>query len=407
MSDMDSPTLADFCREARTWLKANAERRPPRAEMRWDVGSDRVSLFRDSTEQEERAQLAAARDWQRRTFDAGYGAITWPLEYGGAGLPPAYETAYRKLEAEFVTPLKVEALGISVELEASTILHLGTEAQKKRWLRPLRRGDELCCQLFSEPGAGSDLGSIAMRAALEGDAWVLNGQKVWTSGAQFADLGYVVARSDGSAPRQQALTAFLVPMDMPGVTVRPLRQMTGGSTFNEVFFDDVRVPDAARLGEVGGGWAAMMMTLAFERASAASGVGFSGSELVDRLILTAQHLGRDRDPVVRQSIARLYSRNLMRGWMVDRVEARLAADGIPGSEASVLKLAYTRELHDAGEVAASLIGPAMVADTGEWGTYAWSALVSGLPGLRLGGGTDEIQKNTVAERVLGLPREPR
>jgi acyl-CoA dehydrogenase len=382
--------------------------------MRWGEGSDRVSLFRDTSEQEERAQLEAARAWQRAKFDAGFGAITWPQEYGGAGLDPAHEHAFRKLEAEFATPLKNEALGISVELEASTILHLGSAEQKARWLRPLRRADELCCQLFSEPGAGSDLGAITLRADRDTSVgpggppgWVLDGQKVWTSGAQFADLGYLVARTDPHAPRQRALTAFLVPMDAPGVTVRPLRQMTGGSTFNEVFFDDVHVPDSARLGDVGAGWNAMMTTLAFERANAAEGMGFSGTELVDRLVLTARHLGRDQDPVLRQRVADLYARNRMRSWLGDRVEAALAAGGVPGSEGSMLKLAYTRELQATAEVAALLLGPGMVADTGEWGTYSWSALVSEVPGLRLGGGTDEIQKNTVAERVLGLPREPR
>jgi alkylation response protein AidB-like acyl-CoA dehydrogenase len=366
-----------------------------------------VSLFRDTSEEEERAQVEAARAWQRKKFDAGYGAISWPVRYGGAGLSLEHERAFAQVEAEYLTPLKVEAVGISVRLEASTILQLGSEAQKDRWLRSLRRGDEMCCQLFSEPGAGSDLGSIALRATRAGDDWVLNGQKVWTSGAQFADLGYLIARTDADALRQRAFTAFLVPMDSPGVQVRPLRQMTGGTSFNEVFLDDVRLPDTARLGEVGGGWGAMMTTLAFERSNVADGLGFGGTELVDRLILTAQHLGRDNDPVVRHRIAELYARNRMRNWLTDDIGARLRAGGIPGPEGSLLKLAYTRELHDAGDLAGLLLGPAMVADTGAWGTFAWSALVSGLPGIRLGAGTDEIQRNTVAERILGLPRESR
>jgi len=399
--------MAAFLKDAHAWLAANAEPRPRRTQVRWGDGSDRVALFRDTSPDEERAQVEAARAWQRRKFDAGYGAISWPVRYGGAGLTSAHERAFRHLETEFVTPLTVEAVSISVSLEAATILHLGTEQQKDRWIRALRRGDELCCQLFSEPGAGSDLGSISLRAARDADDWVLGGQKVWTSGAQFADLGYVIARTDPDAPRQRAFTAFLVPMDAPGVEVRPLRQMTGGTSFNEVFFDEVRIPDSARLGEVGGGWAAMMTTLAFERANAADGLGFGGTELVDRLILTARHLGRDTDPVIRQRIAELYSRNRMRNWVADRAEANIRAGGIPGPEGSLCKLAYTRELHDAGDLAGLLLGPAMVADTGDWGTFAWSAFVSGVPGIRIGGGTDEIQKNTIAERVLGLPRESR
>jgi alkylation response protein AidB-like acyl-CoA dehydrogenase len=407
MTDESRPSLPDFLDAAREWLEDSTERQPSRTELRWGVGSDRVSLFRDTSEEEERAQLEAARAWQRRKFDAGYGAISWPVEFGGAGLTPEHEREFRRLEAGFVTPLKVEALGISVELEAATILNLGDDEQKARWLRPLRRADELCCQLFSEPGAGSDLGSIGLRAVRDGDGWVLDGQKVWTSGAQFADLGYLVARTASDAPRQRALTAFLVPMDAAGVTVRPLRQMTGGATFNEVFFDDVRLSDSDRLGEVGGGWAAMMTTLAFERAGAAEGMGFGGTELVDRLALTMHRLGRDRDPVLRQRLAELYSRNRMRNWLAERVEATLQESGIPGAEGSVLKLAYTRELQSAGDLAGQLVGPGMVADTGAWGAYAWSSLVSGLPGLRIGGGTDEIQRNTVAERVLCLPREQR
>jgi alkylation response protein AidB-like acyl-CoA dehydrogenase len=399
--------LAEFLAGARAWLSANAEPRPPRAQVRWGEGSDRVALFRDTSAEEERAQVDAGRAWQRTKFDAGYGAISWPQRYGGAGLSREYERAFRVLEAAFVTPLMVEAVSISVSLEASTILQLGTEEQKDRWIRSLRRGDEMCCQLFSEPGAGSDLGSIALRATRDGDDWVLNGQKVWTSGAQFADVGYLIARTDPDAPRQQAFTAFLVPMSAPGVQVRPLRQLTGGTSFNEVFFDQVRVADSTRLGPVGGGWAAMMTTLGFERSNVADGLGFGGSELVDRLVLTARHLGRDTDPVVRQRIAELYARNRMRNWLGDDILAKIQAGGVPGPEGSLLKLAYTRELQDAGDLAGLLLGPSIVADTGAWGTFAWAAFVSGVPGLRLGGGTDEIQKNTIAERVLGLPRETR
>ena len=407
MSESGSPSVAAFLERAAGWLEATAHRRPRGSQVRWGEGTDRVALFRDSTADDERAHVEAARAWQRTKFDAGYGAISWPVQYGGAGFTAGHEVAFRHLEAEFVTPLIVEAVSISVSLEASTILALGTAEQKDRWIRSLRRADELCCQLFSEPGAGSDLGSISLRATRAGNDWLLDGQKVWTSGAQFADVGYVVARTDPAAPRGGAFTAFLVPMDTPGIGVRPLRQMTGGTSFNEVFFDGVRVPDAARLGEIGGGWSAMMTTLAFERAGAAEGLGFSGTELVDRLILTARTLGRSHEPVVRQRIADLYSRNRMRNWLADRAQARADAGAMPGPEGSLSKLAYTRELQDAGDLAGSLLGPAMVADTGDWGTFAWSAFVCGVPGLRLGGGTDEIQKNTIAERILGLPRESR
>ena len=407
MSDVTVPSLADFVAAARSWLDANAERRPASTRLRWGEGSDRVAALRASSPEQEREQVEAARAWQRRKFDAGYGAIDWPDEYDGAGLGAEYERAFRALESGFVTPASLGLVTISVSLEAPTILQLGTEEQKRRWIRSLRRADELCCQLFSEPGAGSDLGSISLRATRDGQDWVLDGQKVWTSGAQFADVGYVVCRTDQSAPRTSAFTAFLVPMHSPGIDIRPLRQMTGGEEFNEVFFTGVRVPDAARLGAVGAGWQAMMTTLGFERAHAAEGMGFSGLELIGRLVLTARRAGRARDPLTRQRLADLYSRNRMRNWTAQRAEASRLAGAVPGPEGSLAKLAYTRELQQAADLAGALVGPAMVADTGAWGTYAWAAFTCGIPGLRLGGGTDEIQKNTIAERILGLPRESR
>ncbi|MFG2524950.1 acyl-CoA dehydrogenase family protein [Streptomyces sp. NPDC048527] len=407
MEDVTAPPLEEYLDEARAWLAANVAPRPQRGELAWGVGSDRVSLFRDYSPEEERAHVEQVRAWQRKKFDAGYGAIAWPVEYGGAGLPRAYEQAFLKLERRYDIPTLSEAVSISLEIEAPTILALGTEAQKRQYLRGLRRADLMCCQMFSEPSAGSDLGAISTRAVRDGDEWVIDGQKVWTSGAQHADIGYAICRTGKDAPRREAFTAFLVPMDASGVTVRPLRQMTGGSNFNEVFFDGVRVPDSARIGEVGGGWGAMMTTLGFERASAAQGGGGAGPDIIGRLILTAQKFGRTDEPVIRQGFADLYAKNRMRSWLLQRSAARLRAGGVPGPEGSISKLAVTRWLQDAGELATSLIGPAVVADTGEWGTYAWSELICGFPGARLGGGTDEIQKNTIAERALGLPREPR
>ncbi|MFI6284198.1 acyl-CoA dehydrogenase family protein [Streptomyces sp. NPDC051018] len=400
-------SLDTYLEAAGAWLRAHAEPRGASRELEWGRGPDGVFLFRDTSPEEERAGIEALKEWQRAKFDAGYGAISRPAEYGGAGLPRAYEDGFRRLEAGFVIPAVADLVSISLEIEAPTILTLGTEEQKQRWLRPLRRGDLLCCQLFSEPGAGSDLGSIALRAERDGEEWVLNGQKVWTSGAQYAELGIVICRTSRDAPRQQAFTAFVVPLDAPGITVLPLRQMTGGANFNEVFFDGARIPDSARLGEVGGGWSAMMTTLGFERAAAARGGGGGGPDLFGRLVMTARQFGRLEDPLVRQALADLYARNRMRSWTARRAAASARAKGVPGPEGSLSKLALTRSLQRAGEIATLLLGPAMVADTGEWGTYAWSELVCGTPGLRLGGGTDEIQKNTIAERALGLPREPR
>jgi alkylation response protein AidB-like acyl-CoA dehydrogenase len=404
---MDSIELEDFLATAESWLEGHAERRAPRAALEWGAGSDRVSLFRGGSATEEKALVEAMLDWQRVKYDAGYGAIDWPAEYGGAGLSRAHADGFRRLEYGYVTPPLTEIVSISLEIEAPTILALGSEEQKRQWIPALRRGDSMCCQMFSEPGAGSDLGSIATRAVRDGDGWILDGQKVWTSGAQYCDIGYVLCRTDASAPRQQAFTVFLVPMDAPGVEVRPLRQMTGGANFNEVFFTQVRVPDGARLGALGAGWQAAMTTLGFERASVGRGGGGAGPDMFGRLLLTAAHFGRLGDPEVRRLLTEAYARNRMRSWTDQRARAALRASGVPGPEGSLSKLATTRCLHLYSEAAAAILGPAFVADTGEWGTYAWAEFACGVPGLRLGGGTDEIQKNTIAERALGLPREPR
>ncbi|MFV0523480.1 MAG: acyl-CoA dehydrogenase family protein [Acidimicrobiales bacterium] len=397
--------LTEYTERAESWLGDHAERRPPDTEPGWGIGSDNVAVFHNLNPAEERACVDELRAWQRLKSEAGYGSITWPVEYGGAGLPPAFEAAFSRLERGFLTPAPHEAVTISLNIEAPTILTLGTEAQKRRWVASLRRADELCCQLFSEPAAGSDLGSIAMRAERDGDVWVLNGQKVWTSGAQFADVGYAIARTDPTGPRQTSMTAFLVDLRSPGVEVRPLRQMSGGSSFNEVFLTDVRVPDTDRVGEVGSGWHAMMTTLGFERSAATGGSG--GTDLFGRLVMLARHLGRDHDPIVRQLLAEVYTERRVAGLNRRRAAARLRADGVPGPEGSLGKLAYSTWLQRCGHVAAVLLGPRLTADTGEWGTFAWSELVNGAPGMRIGGGTDEIQRNTIAERVLGLPREPR
>ncbi len=398
-------TVAEYGEQAEAWLSERAGRRGPTSALRWGEGSDNVAVFHNMSATQERACVDDLRAWQRLKSDAGFGSITWPVEYGGAGLPKAYEVEFTRRERQFVTPPGHEAVTISLNIEAPSILSLGTDAQRRRWVASLRRCDEMCCQLFSEPAAGSDLGAISLRAERDGDEWVVNGQKVWTSGAQFADVGYLIARTDADAPRQQAMTAFLVAMDAPGVEVRPLRQMSGGSSFNEVFFTDVRVPDASRVGDVGAGWHAMMTTLGFERAS-----GNGGSVGVDwfgRLVLLAKHLGRDQDPVVRQLLADAYANNRVKRLTQQRAAATHRAGGVPGPEGSLAKLSHSNWLQQASHVASVLLGASVTADTSEWGTYAWSELINGAPGMRLGGGTDEIQRNTIAERVLGLPRDPR
>jgi alkylation response protein AidB-like acyl-CoA dehydrogenase len=395
--------LINYADEADAWLKQHSVRRPALAALVWGEGSDDVALFKNLTVEEERAHLDAARDWQRIKSDAGYGSITWPSSCGGAGLSRAHEAAFARLEAQFSTPNGHEAVGITIDVVAPTILACGTPKQQERYLRPMRRTDELWCMLFSEPGAGSDLASVSTRAVRDGHEWVIDGQKVWTSGAQYAAFGYAIARTDPDGGRHEGLTAFLIPMDAAGVDVRPLRQMSGGSSFNEVFLTGVRVPDTARLGAVGDGWKVAVTTLGFER-SAGTKSGVSGADIFERLVLLARHGGRDGDPVVRQALARIYSAGRVRTLTRRRAVGSLKVDGSPGPEGSVGKLAWTEGNRAISDLVSILLGPELVADSGAWGTYAWSDFVCGAPGFRIGGGTDEIQRNTIAERVLGLPR---
>lgn len=262
---MEAEQLAEFLARAETWLGKHMPRRPDRSTLRWGEGSDNVALFKNLTASEERAHIDALREWQCTKSDAGFGSISWPSEYGGADLPIAFDRAFSALERQFLTPSGHEAVSITMELVAPTILTCGNEAQRERYVRPMRRTDEMWCQLFSEPGAGSDLASVTTRAERHDNAWILNGQKVWTSGAQYADFGYILCRTDVQAHRHAGLTAFILPMDSPGVDVRPLRQMSGGSSFNEVFLSDVELSDSLRLGEIGAGWSVAVTTLGFER----------------------------------------------------------------------------------------------------------------------------------------------
>jgi alkylation response protein AidB-like acyl-CoA dehydrogenase len=213
-----------------------------------------VSVFADMTFDEELAHVTGIAEWIRLRATQGYHAVDWPVEYGGLGLSRAHARALGRLEREYESPGRHELIGVTVGLIAPTIQALGSDELKQRFLAPLRSAQLLCCQLFSEPGAGSDLAGLSCRAVRDGDEWVINGQKVWSSGAQFSQWGELIARTDPNVPKHQGLTAFMLPLDAPGVEVRPIKQMSGGSSFCEVFFTDVRIPDNLRLGDIGDGW---------------------------------------------------------------------------------------------------------------------------------------------------------
>jgi len=399
------PALEEYTAAAEAFLAA---RWPPKDDggprpFVWGEGSDEMKVFQEPDPEDESDELAAVREWRRMVFDAGYGWITGPVEYGGAGLPDTYEKAFTALTRRYAVPGDA-MLTVGLGMIAPTILRHGTDEQRRRWLPALYRGDLFACQLFSEPDAGSDLAGLKTKAVRDGDVWRLSGQKVWTSGAHLADIGEIICRT-ADGPRHANLTAFIVDMHAAGVTVRPLRQMTGGASFNEVYLDDVVVADTDRLGGEGRGWPVALTTLSHER-SAMGHSAFGGVGLLrtDRLLGLVRHLRCAEDPVVRQQLAELLIQLRVARLHRQRMQDLIRAGGRPGPELSMAKLALSTNIARLAEFAASVLGPRITADTGEWGTYAWTSVLLGGPGYRLGGGTDEIMRNILAERVLGLPR---
>ncbi|MHB1510739.1 MAG: acyl-CoA dehydrogenase family protein [Acidimicrobiales bacterium] len=401
----------EFRAEAEGFLGTNARLKAP-GRTAFGEGSDEVSLFPERSSAQEAQEVAEAMSWARKVFDAGFGWITGPRSYGGRGLPRSYEALYRSLEARYETPSQAPRL-IGLGMVAPTILAHGTEAAKRKYLRALYRGEIIACQLFSEPAAGSDLASIRTRAVRDGDEWVVTGQKVWTSGAQYSEIGEILCRSDTELPKHGGISAFIVDMTSPGVEVRPLRQMTGGASFNEVFFTDVSIPADHLLGEVNGGWTVALTTLMNERAAiggGGAGSGSSGSADLSRLVALAQHLGLAGDPLIRQEIADTWIKLKVAHYNHERAMASIRSGGggrLPGPELSIAKLTVTENLRRTAALAAHILGPRITADSGEWGTFAWSKFLLGVPGMRVAGGTDEVMRNILGERVLGLPREPR
>ena len=316
MTTVSETELDEFTERAREWL---AETVPPRAPD--DHRS--VAVFHDLPFAEEQALLGRIREWLRTKFDAGYGSALLAGGPGRRGSSALHDEAFAEVEREFSTPGQHELTSVSTALVAPTVQLFGTPHQTGALARPLLRGDITACQLFSEPAAGSDLAGLATRAVRDGDGWVVTGQKVWSSGAQFADSGELICRTDPDVPKHRGLTAFLLRMDTPGVDVRPLRQMSGGTSFCEVFLDEVRIPDAWRLGEVGGGWGVTLATLGFERGHSGANADLGGG--YDQLLDDARRLGRTADPEVRRLLAAVYAAEKVAAVSAQRDrEARLA-----------------------------------------------------------------------------------
>lgn len=398
---MSEPDMRAWRAEAREWLASVLPRRPERPE-----GPADYAVFQNITEEAERELLDKIQAYRKQRYDAGYGAIALSEELGGAGLSPRYVVAFTEEEQAFEAPPSTELISVTTGLVGPTIATFGTPEQRAKYARAFLRSDLLCCQLFSEPGAGSDLAAVATSAVRNDDGWLLDGQKVWSSGARFADYGLLLARTDPDVAKQAGLTMFLIPMDAPGVEIRPIRQMSGAASFNEVFLSAVQVGDDMRVGPAGDGWKVANATLGFERTASGQAQRRKGGTFEDLLRL-AIRLGKSGDPVVRQQLADVYVRTQLRAATTERVARAAAAGAAPGPAASIGKLVASANLMRIGEVATALLGSRIAADTGEPDGFAWTEHVLGAPGYRLAGGTDEIQRNIIGERVLGLPREPR
>jgi len=389
----DSPDERAFRMEARAWLDANVapeHRTRAGANDLFDMGSGEYA--------------DACRNWQRRLFEGGYAGLTWPVEHGGRGASLAFQIIFSQEQGQFSLPIGLSM--VSVGMVGPTLIVHGTQEQQDRHLRAILRGDQAWCQLFTEPGAGSDLPSLQTRAEADGDSFVVNGQKVWTSFAQFSDWGILLARTGPPGSDRAGITYFLCDMRSPGIEVRPLRQITGAAHFNEVFLTEVRIPAHNVVGEVHRGWAVARTTLGSERATIASTPKFGA--VVDDLIALARDRDRRRDGVIRQQLARAYTNARLLEFMGFRLQTALSQGRLPGPEASVLKLLLSRQQQMVGNLGVGIEGPAGMLWTESDGVQAeWQRRLCDQFLVRIGGGTDEVQRNAVAERVLGLPRDPR
>jgi acyl-CoA dehydrogenase len=395
----DTPEEAAFRAEARAWLDANAPHHL-RQELE-DAPVGRLQLKSEDAR-------AASQAWQKKKYDAGWAVLHWPKEYGGRGASPIERVIWQQEEGVYG---KLSALfGIGHGMCGPTMMAWATEAQKRERLPPLASGAENWCQLFSEPAGGSDLAGLRTRAERDGDEWVINGQKIWTSVAHMADWGLLILRTDPTVPKHDGLTMFFLDMRSPGVEIRPIRQANGQSDFNEVFFTDVRVPDSQRLGAVGQGWKVSITTLMNERASigARALTGFPEIwEFVSRF--ETPDGPALEDAAVRSRVAQWAARASGLKYTSYRGISSLSRGETPGPENSIGKLVSGSMLQEIAMFAVDLQGEAgILTDPAQAETAArFQAILMRSPAVRIEGGTDEILRNIIAERVLGLPPDIR
>ncbi|MFF8270623.1 acyl-CoA dehydrogenase [Streptomyces sp. NPDC016562] len=345
------------------------------------------------------ARRAYDLGWQRRLYEAGYAGLHWPVDAGGQGATPTQHLIFLE-ETERAGAPYVGANFVGLLHAGPTIAAEGTAQQRARWLPPVLRGEEVWCQGFSEPDAGSDLASLRTRAVRDGDDYVVTGSKIWTSHAEVADWCELLVRTDPGAPKHRGISWLAMPMDAPGVTVRPLRTLAGSTEFAEVFLDEVRVPVANRVGAQDDGWRVTMVTLSFERGTAFVGEVVACRRTLGELARAAKANGRWDDPVLRRRLGRLYGEFgalwRLTQWNVSEAQA---AGGVPGIGGSVFKLAYSHARQELYEAAAQVLGAASLSLEEEWTLDRLSSL-----SYTIAAGTSQIQRNIVAERILGLPK---
>ena len=389
----DTPEEASFRAEARAWLEAHAPAKggPEDFSTGFLEGTMSPEEFTERT-----------KAWQRLLVDEGWAGITWPRAYGGRGGKAMESVIWAQEANQYGVAVNTFAVGIG--MAGPTILRHGTDEQKERYLRPMLRGDEVWCQLFSEPDAGSDLANITTRAVRDGDEWVVSGQKVWTSGAADSDWGILLARTDLDQPKHKGITYFLVDMRTPGFDIRPLKQMTGSEHFSEVFLDEVRIPQENVLGDVNGGWACAITTLSNERGLIAGG---NKSSDIGVLIELARKRGRSEDPILRQAMVDCWIRQQIQRYHGFRMQTAISKGVAPGPETSVMKLFAAEYLRRLGNTSLALLGPeGALLDHSSAAGQDWQQRFLFAPAIRIAGGSNEVQRNIMAERVLGLPREP-